>query len=69
MQSPVSMLRSMFRWFRFSPHPRALSKQSDGNVSRMKNGAAEAISPEKFREMFTNMLADPKARKAMAQSV
>ncbi|HEV2349960.1 MAG TPA: hypothetical protein VG028_08975 [Terriglobia bacterium] len=69
MQSPVSMLRSMLRWFRFSPHPRALSKQSDGNVSRMKDGAAEALSPERLREMFAAILADPEACKAVTRSL
>ncbi|HEV2349567.1 MAG TPA: hypothetical protein VG028_06940, partial [Terriglobia bacterium] len=34
----------------------------------MKNGAAEALPPERLREMFAAILADPEARKAMAQS-
>src|SRR5579863_6940521 len=67
MRNLFSLFRSMSQWFR--PIRRARTGQSPGNPSRASEQANQALSPEKFREMFAAMLTDPETPKAITRSL
>ena len=69
MLNPISFLRNIFQRRRVPP-ARAPQKLAPEHLPADAVGkATEAISPERFREMFVEMLDDPGTRSAIMQGL